>query len=178
MTGTTITFQSARPAPMQALRLGAAASLAALLVYVLIFVAYAIARSSLQIIGALDLADGMLGALIANAFSIGIAAISVGLLLSLIVAPLGALTMLLTYAVAGALHARRNPTRAAIIGGATAFAVMLALTALIWNALGSLQTAFWPSGYLFWLGFPSLFFAAAIALASWRWAGAATRPDA
>jgi hypothetical protein len=100
------------------------------------------------------------------------------LLLSLIVAPLGALTMLLTYAVAGALHVRSNPTRAAIVGGVTALAVMLGLTALIWNALGSLQSAFWSSGYLFWLGFPSLFFAAAIALASWRWAGAATRPDA
>jgi hypothetical protein len=175
MTGGTITIQSARSAPMQALRLGATAGLTALLVYVLVFVAYAIVRTSIQIIGALDLADRMLSALIANAFSIGIAAISVGWLLSLVIAPLGALTMLLAYAATGALHALSNPTRAAIIGGVTTMAVMLALTVLVWNALGSLQTAFWPSGYLFWLGFPSLFFAAAIALASWRWADAATR---
>lgn len=177
MTGAEIFHRPARSGPVQALFRGAATGLAALLLYVLLFIIYAITRSSLQIIGALGSADGISGTLIANALSIGIAALSVALLLSLIVAPLGGFTMLLAYALAGPLHARSRPGRAAIVGGTTAALVMLAVQGEVWSALGSFRAAFWPSSYLFWLGLPTLLFVAGIALACWRWAGATTRLD-
>ena len=109
MTSVALTHRPANSRVFQALTLGAFAALAALALYALLFAVYAITRSSLQILGTLSAGDGIFGTWVANAFSIGFAACSVTLLLSFLVAPLGALTLLLAHGASRWLNPDSSP---------------------------------------------------------------------
>lgn len=163
-----LTRQPARWGAFQTLRLGALVGLGALALYTLLFIAYAVTRSTLQIVGTLSLGTNVLGTIVANALSIGLAATSVACLLALIVAPLCAFTLLLASWVSRWLNPRSQPRRAALVGASVAALLFALLTSLILQGLGQFATSFWPEGFCFWLGIPGVFFVAAMAWANAR----------
>ena len=168
MTSVALTRRPARSGALQTLKLGALAGLGALALYVLLFIVYAVTRASLQILGTLSPGENLLGTLLANAFSIGLGATSVALLLALLVAPLGALTLLLASWVDRWLNPHGERRRAAWIGAGVAAIVFELLTVLVLQGVGPFTAAFWPQGFLFWLGLPGVFFVVAMTLAAVR----------
>jgi len=168
MTAATPTRQPARSSATRTLLLGAAASVAVLVLYACLFVGYAVLRSSLQILSTLSPGDGLFATVVANAMSIGLAATSVTLLMAFLVAPLGAVTLLLASWVDRLLNPSLAPRPATWIGAGVAAIVFAAFAILILQVIRPYVAAFWPQGFLFWLGLPGLLFIGAMAWANRR----------
>lgn len=122
------------------------------------FTAYAIARSSLQIILILSPKEGLYGTLVANAFGILLPALSFTLVLGVGAAMLQSIALLFVHGVTSLINPHQSPRRAAWIGLLTAGLLASAVQLMVKYSLGIYFEALWPTGYFFWLGLPSLIF--------------------
>lgn len=125
-------------------------------------------RSSLQIGRVLSLDEGLLGTLVANAFSVFWPCLITTLLLGAVAALLGMMAFGIIYALCQTGHRQRTPVQTVAIGfGVSALMVLLVNVSVI-QVLGGFWDVFWPQGYLFWVGMPSLVFVAATTWVSRR----------
>jgi len=162
---------------------GVRLSFSLVLGYSLLFLVYAIVRSSLEIGASLAPTEGRLSLLLANAFALLVAVLGFALLMGAIAAICAVVVLLLVYGVSALLNPQRSPVRAAWIGLFTTSISAAALVVFIQQSLGIYFAALWPTGFLFWLGFPCLLFVAATTWISWQsatqppltWAAGATK---
>ncbi len=136
--------------------------------YSLLFLIYAIVRSSLQIGASVALGEGLFGTLLANAFALFMAVLGFALLFGVIAAISEGAILLLVYAVLIRFNPQHSPVRAAWIGLFTASIPAVALVIFIQQSLGSYFAALWPTGFFFWLGFPGLLFVGMTTWLSWQ----------
>jgi hypothetical protein len=132
------------------------------LAYGAIFALYAIVRSGWQIVTTLPPSEGMLGTLAANTAAIAFAALWVTLMFAVIAAAVGAVTMAAAYGLAGLFHAQNSPAGRVTLGVLVALVLVAGLQWIVIQAAGRYGSAFWPAGYWFWLGLPSLLFVVGI----------------
>jgi hypothetical protein len=140
------------------------------LVYSALFALYALVRSSLQIALTLSLGEGLVGTLVANAFALLLPILSFALLLGIGAALLQSVTLLLVHGLAALINPHLTPIHMAGIGAAAAALLAGAIQVMVQQSLGSYFAALWPTGYLFWLGLPSLLFVTTTTWVSWRFA--------
>lgn len=138
------------------------------LAYGFTFVVYAIVRSSLQIVAILSPGEALVGTLLANAFALFVPALVFALLCGLGAALLQSITLLLVHGVAALINPHHAPALMAGIGLISASLLAGASQVAVQQSLGIYFDALWPSGYLFWLGLPSLLFIGATIWVSWR----------
>ena len=145
-------------------RSGAAAGAALTFGYALLFIIYALVRTSTLILGRVEL-NVAVGALLANAVTIALAALSWACLLALVTAPIGLLTAL---ALRGLLIWLNPPTRrrAAALGGLLAGLVVVTLYLLLQPRAGQYLSPAYPASLLFWFGLPGLVYISAAAWGS------------
>ena len=144
------------------------------LAYSAAFAFYAIVRSSWQIGATLAPGEGLLGTWVANALALLLPILSFALLLGISAALLQSITLLVVYGLAALVNPHHIPSGMAGIGAATAALVAGAIQVTAQQSLGSYFAALWPTGYLFWLGLPSLLFVGATTWVSWRFAAQRT----
>jgi len=138
------------------------------LLYSLAFVLYAIVRSSIQIGAVLAPNEGLIGILIANAFSLLMAVLGIGLMLGLFAAVIETITVVLMYELTAFFNPAGFRGRGAWIGLLTAGLMVIAILFFVQQSLGSYFAALWPSGYFFWLGLPSFIFIGTNGWLGWR----------
>lgn len=144
-----------------AVRSGARMGFWSALLYGALATLYIILRSSLQIGRVLSPDEGLMGTLVANAFGVFWPSLVTTLLLAIPAALLGGLTLAVVAALCALVRRRRTPAQAAVIGFDVSALVVLLVSLLVFQATGGYWDAFWPEGYWFWVGLPSLLFVAA-----------------
>lgn len=132
------------------------------------FALYAIGRSSWQIAATLAPDEGLFGMLVANVFALLLPIAVFALVLGSGAALLQSVTLLAVRGMALLFRDHHTPAFTAWIGFVTALVLVGAIALTVPRSLGSYFDALWPSGYLFWLGLPSLLFVGATAWVSWR----------
>ncbi|MCE7986978.1 MAG: hypothetical protein DYG89_37875 [Caldilinea sp. CFX5] len=140
------------------------------LLYSAAFALYAVVRSSLQIVAILAPGEGLFGTLVVNAFALLLPIAVFALVLGSGAALLQSITLLAVRGMALLFRDHHAPAFTAWIGFVTAFVLVGAIALTVQRSLGSYFDALWPSGYLFWLGWPSLIFVGATTWVSWRFA--------
>jgi hypothetical protein len=156
-----------------AARYGATIGFISALVYGALATLYIILRSSLQILGVLSPAEGLVGTLLANAFSVLWPCLVTTVFLGLLAAVIETAAFSIIYWLSVALNGRRSPSRAAAIGLLVAGGLAALVNILAVRGISAYWGAFWPQGYFFWLGLPSLMF---IGTTTWLcWQGEARR---
>lgn len=138
------------------------------LLYSAAFALYAVGRSSWQIAMTLPPDDSLLGTLVANAFALLLPILVFAFVLGVGAALLQCVTLLLVYGVAAVINPHRRAVGMAGIGLISATLLAAAIQLAVHQSLGSYFDALWPSGYLFWLGLPSLLFVGATTWVSWQ----------
>ena len=128
------------------------------LVYGALFALYAIVRSGWQIVTTLPPGAGMLGTLAANTAAIAFAALWVTLMFAVVAAAVGAVTMAVAHGLASLLRLQGSPIGRVTLGVLVALVLVAGLQWIVIQAVGRYGSAFWPAGYWFWLGLPSLLF--------------------
>jgi predicted outer membrane lipoprotein len=151
-----------------AARYGAALGFISALVYGGLATLYIILRSSLQILDVLSPAEGLLGTLLANAFGVLWPCLVTTLLLGVLAAVIETAAFSIIYGLSLALNGRRSPGRAAAIGLLVAGGLAALVNILVVRGIGAYWDAFWPQGYVFWLGLPSLLFIGTTAWLCWQ----------
>jgi hypothetical protein len=129
---------------------------------------YIILRSSFRILGVLSPAEGLLGTLLANAFGVLWPCLVTTLLLGALAAILGVAAFSVIYGLSSVLNRRRSPGRAAAIGLLVTGSLATLVNLLVVGGIGTYWGAFWPQGYFFWLGLPSLVFIGTTTWLCWR----------
>lgn len=147
---------------------GLLVGLCEVLLYSLAFVLYAIVRSSIQIGAVLAPNEGLIGLLIANAFSLLMAVLGIGPMLGLFAAVIETITAVLMYELSVFFNPAGFRGRGAWIGLLTAGLMAVAILLFVQQSLGSYFAALWPSGYFFWLGLPTLIFIGTNGWLGWR----------
>jgi hypothetical protein len=155
-------MRTLRGATLQGLALGFKLAM----LYWLVSAVLVILRTSLHILASLGWAEGLLMTLLANAVSILAGTLLIGLILGLVAAPFSLAVVLLLRALLPRLGGR--PPLAALAGVVLSGALVLLLSLLFRQALGSHFGAMWPNGYLFWLGLPGMIFMAASGYLGWQ----------
>jgi len=156
-----------------AVRYGATMGFVSALVYGALATPYIILRSSLQILGVLSPAEGLLGTLLANAFGVLWPCLVTTVLLGVLAAVVETAAFSIIFGLLLALKAQGSPGRAAAIGLLVAGGLAVLVNILLVRGISPYWGAFWPQGYLFWLGLPSLIF---IGTTTWLcWQGEARR---
>lgn len=151
-----------------AARHGAAAGFFSALIYGAVATLYVILRSSAQILGILSPAEGLWGTLVANAFGVVWPCLVITLLLSLLAAVIESVTFLIIHGLSLALNGQKSPFRMAAIGFLVSGGLALLVNFLIVSGISTYWSAFWPQGYLFWLGLPSLIFIGTTTWLCWQ----------
>ena len=151
-----------------AVRYGAAAGFISAMVYGGVTTLYIILRSSAQILGVLSPAEGLWGTLVATALSIIWPCLVTTLLLGLLAAVIEMGAFVIIYGLALALNGWRSPARLVAIGFIVAGNLVLPVNFLVVQGIGAFWDAFWPMGYLFWLGLPSLIFIGTTTWLCWQ----------
>lgn len=136
--------------------------------YSLLFLVYAIGRSSVQITASLSVREGLVGTLIANAFALLMAVLGFALLFGVIAALGEALLLLIIYGLSALFNPQQLPGRAAWIGLIATGMPAVALLLFVQQTLGIYVAALWPAGFFFWLGLPCLLFIGATTWLSWQ----------
>lgn len=146
---------------------GAALGVGLASAYTLLFIMYAIVRSSLVVIR-VNSDVGMLGTLIAYAASFVIATCTITALMAIPAAIVGTLTAFILKRLLFAFNTQHVPQRTVTIGFATCLAIVVILQLGFQRALGfTLSDVIAnPETYLLWLGIPSLIYLAAGSVAS------------
>jgi hypothetical protein len=151
-----------------AVRYGAAVGFSSAIVYGAVATLYIILRSSVQIIGVLTPAEGLWGTLVANALSIVWPCLVTMLLLGLLAAVIETVAFLMIYGLSLILIGQRSPFRMAAIGFVVSGILALLVNFLVVQGISAYWGAFWPMGYLFWLGLPSLIFIGTTTWLCWQ----------
>lgn len=125
-------------------------------------------RSSLQILSVLSLDEGLLPTLAANGFGLLWPCLITTLLLGAIAALVGVVTGWAVYALSHIGPGPKTPRQTATLGFGVPALMLLLINLLVIQGIGGYWGAFWPQGYLFWVGLPSLVFVAATAWACRR----------
>lgn len=136
--------------------------------YSLLFLVYAIIRSSLQIMTSLSAREGLVGTLIANAFALLMAVLGFALLFGVIAAIAECVLLLIIYGLSALLNPGHLQGRAAWIGLLVTASPALALVIFVQQQLGIYFVALWPMGFLFWLGLPCLLLIGVTTWLSWQ----------
>jgi hypothetical protein len=140
---------------------GAAAGAALTFSYALLFIIYALVRTSAMILGRVE--PGVAGGvLLANGVTIALAALTWACLLTLVTAPIGLLTAL---ALRWLLIWLNPPTRrrAAALGGLLAALGVVTLYLVLQPRAGQYLSLAYRESLLFWFGLPSLMYISAAA---------------
>ena len=151
-----------------AARYGAAIGFISALAYGALATLYIILRSSLQILGVLSPAEGLLGTWLANAFGVLWPCLVTTVLLGVLAAAIETAGFSIIYGLSLALNGRRSPNRATAIGFLVAGGLAALVNILVVRGIGVYWGAFWPQGYVFWLGLPSLMFVGMTARLCWQ----------
>lgn len=151
-----------------AARYGAAVGFMSAIVYGTVTMLYIILRSSVQIMGVLTPAESLWGTLAANASIIVWPCLVTMLLLGLLAAVIETVAFVIIYGLSLILNGQRAPFRAAVIGFMVSGSLAWLVHFLVVQAISAYWGAFWPIGYLFWLGLPSLIFIGATTWLCWR----------
>lgn len=149
---------------------GAEACVALAFVYTLVFIGYAIVRSTLTIVATLDIDAGLAGILIATWAGLALPALVVAALAAIPAALIGALTALAIRALLALGDAVPTPLRSGASGLAVCLVVSLALLALLTQAMGVTWTPATAATLTFWLVAPLGLYVIAGTVASWQWA--------
>ena len=147
---------------------GAEAGLALAFLYALAFIAYAITRSTLNILATPDIDGGLAGTLIATSVALALPALVLAALASLLAALLGALTALVLRALLSAAIRAQRAWRAVAIGVALCLAVSLTLLAVLQQGLGLAWSPVVAATLTFWLILPLGTYVVAGGLAGWQ----------
>ncbi len=125
--------------------------------YTIIFILYAIVRSSSVILNQLHNEKTLLPTLFANGFSIVISSLSIATLVAIFSALLGMFTALVIYWVIKVLSqfdiSSINPI---VIGFVICLIINLSLQGILFSITGFLWVASSPAAYWFWIGIPSV----------------------
>jgi hypothetical protein len=142
-------------------RSGAAAGALLTFGYALLFIIYAVVRTSTMILGRVEPGVAV-GVLLANAVTIALAALTWACLLALVTAPIGLLTAL---ALRWLLIRLNPPTRrrAAALGGLLAALIVVTLYLVLQPRAGQYLSPAYPASLLFWFGLPGLVYISAAA---------------
>ena len=151
-----------------AARYGAAVGFISALIYGAVATLYVILRSSAQILGVLSPAEGLWGTLVANAFGVVWPCLVITLLLGLLAAVIESVAFLIIHGLSLAFSDQRSPSWMAAIGFVVAGGLALLVNFLIVSGISTYWSAFWPQGYLFWLGLPSLIFIGTTTWLCWQ----------
>lgn len=138
------------------------------LLYSAAFALYAIGRSSWRIAATLAPGEGLFGTLVATAFALLLPIAVCALVFGIGAGLLQSVTLLAVRGMALLFRDHHAPAFTAWIGFVTAIVLVGAIVLTVQRTLGSYFDALWPSGYLFWLGLPSLLFVGATTWVSWR----------
>src|SRR5215212_8134727 len=149
---------------------GAEACVALAFAYALVFIGYAIVRSTLTIVATLEIDAGLAGTLIATWAGLALSAVVIAALAAIPAALIGALTALAIRALLGLGNATPTPRRAVASGLAVCLVVSLALLALLTQAMGVTWTPATAATLTFWLVAPLGLYVIAGTVASWQWA--------
>jgi hypothetical protein len=147
---------------------GAAVGFLSTLLYGTVVTLYIILRASAQILEVPSPAEGLLGTLVANAFSIVWPCLVTTLLLGLLAAIIETTAFLIIYGLSLMLNGWRLPSQGAAIGFMVAGSLAFLVNFLVMRGIGAYWGAFWPQGYLFWLGLPSLIFIGTTTWLCWQ----------
>lgn len=151
-----------------AARYGAAGGFISALVYGAVATLYIMLRSSAYILDVLSPAESLWGTLVANAFSIIWPCLVTTLLIGLLAAIIETVAFLIIYGLSLILNGQRSPLRVAAIGFAVSGSLALLVNFLVAWGISAYWSAFWPMGYLFWLGLPSLIFVGTTTWLCWQ----------
>jgi hypothetical protein len=97
-------------------------------------------------------------------------------LLGVLAAVIETAAFLIIYGLSLALNGRRTPSRAAAIGLLVAGSLAALVNILVVRGISAYWGAFWPQGYFFWLGLPSLMFIGTTAWLCWQGEARRTSP--
>jgi hypothetical protein len=151
-----------------AARYGATIGFTSALVYGALATLYIILRSSLQILGVLSPAEGLLGTLLANAVSVLWPCLVTTVLLGVLAAVIETAAFSIIFGLSLPLKAHGSPGRAAAIGLLVSGGLAVLVNLSVGRGISAYWGAFWPQGYLFWLGLPSLIFMGTTTWLCWQ----------
>lgn len=151
-----------------AARYGAAAGFISALFYGAVATLYITLRSSAQILGVLSPAEGLWRTLAANAFGIIWPCLVTTLLLGVLAAIIETVAFFIIHGLSLILKGQRSPTQVAVIGFAVSASLAFLVNFLVVGSISTYWSAFWPIGYLFWLGLPSLIFIGTTTWLCWQ----------
>jgi hypothetical protein len=147
---------------------GAEACVALAFLYALVFIGYAIVRSTLAIVATSSVATGLVGTLIATWAGLALPALVCAALAAIPAALIGALSALSVRALLTLGNATPTPRRAAASGIVVCLAVSLALLALLTQGLGVTWTPATAATLTFWLLAPLVIYSTVGVVASWQ----------
>jgi hypothetical protein len=136
--------------------------------YTIIFVLYAVVRSSLTLLATTNESAGLAGTLLAVWASLLVPALAIALLLCPLVALLGVITALAIWGASTAWNRQRAPKRAIALGVAICAGVAALLIGLLAAGLGLSGTGRLAEALTFWVGLPLLAYIIAGGAASWE----------
>lgn len=142
---------------------GAAAGVLLTFGYTLLFIGYALARTSMMILERVEHSVAI-GVLLANAVTVALAALTWACLLALVTAPIGLMTALALRWVLIWLNPPHH--KAAGLGALLATLVAIMLYLLLQPFAGQYLSPAYPASLLFWFGLPSLIYISASAWGS------------
>lgn len=146
---------------------GAVAAVGLAFAYALVFVVYAVIRSSL-LLGSVASDAGFGGTIIAYAAALTLAALTIAALMALPVAVIGLITAAIVKRSGFWFNPRHSESRSIAVGTFMCFIIVLVFHVLLQRALGFSMSDVVSNSetYLLWLGFPSLIYIAAGGVAS------------
>src|SRR3954468_10637703 len=145
---------------------GAEACVALTFLYTLVFIGYAIVRSTLAILATPEIDAGLTATLIATWAGLALPALVVAALAAIPVALIGALTALAIRVLLALGSATPTPRRAGASGLAVCVVVSLALLALLTQGMGVSWTPASAATLTFWLVTPLVLYSIAGTVAS------------
>lgn len=150
-----------------AARLGATYGVRLTVAYALLFIVYACARAVIEIVPALQ-AGAAVQTSLAVIVSLLVAAASIGVLMALFAALLGAVTALVVYGLLPVFDPGQRPRRASAVGGIAAGIFAASLVVAAQSLPGGHLGPAHPETWLFWLVLPLTIYVCAAAIGARR----------
>jgi hypothetical protein len=147
---------------------GAEAGAALAFVYGLLFIGYAIVRSTLNLLAVPNADEGSISILLSTWVALALSSLVTAALASLPAGVVGALTALALRVVLSRVNRAHAPWRAIAIGAGICLAVSLVPLVLAVRLLGMSWTPSVATTLIFWLILPIALYAAAGGLAGWQ----------
>ena len=147
---------------------GAEIGVALSFLYALVFIAYAVVRSTSVLLGTPNPDGGLAGTLIATWAALALPALMIAALAGILAAVIGALTALAARALVSFGTARPTPRRAAGSGLAVCLVTCLALLLLLMQGFGVAWTPATAETLMFWLIVPLMIYIVAGGLIGWH----------